>query len=84
MVAAHKALVMRLLFILTRCSRLVVPDDAATPPQQPLDYGSTALYTQPRTRGGRWRRFHGGRASGWPTAGARPGQHHGSGGSAGS
>jgi hypothetical protein len=79
-VAAHKALVTRLLFILTRCSRLVLPDEATPPAQQGLgstaDYGATALYTQPRTRGGRWRRFHGGggggAVAGWATAGVGP------------
>jgi len=39
-VATHKALVTRLLFILTRCSRLVVPEE----PSPAID--STALYTQ--------------------------------------
>jgi len=72
-VAAHKALVTRLLFILTRCSRLVVPEEAAAA-AAPVDYGATALYTQPRHRGGRWRRFHGGGGpAAWPTVGARTG-----------
>jgi hypothetical protein len=50
-VATHKALVTRLLFILTRCSRLVVPEE----PSPTID--STALYTQvpsyPHRHGGR-------------------------------
>lgn len=77
-VAAHKALVTQLLFILTRCLRLVVPEEAAAA-AAPVDYGATALYTQPWHRGGRWRRgsggdFHGGGGpAAWPTVGARTG-----------
>lgn len=45
-VASHKALVTRLLFILTRCSRLVVSDDPV-PGKQPLTFPDCWAWTLP-------------------------------------
>lgn len=56
--ASHKALITRLLFILTRCSRLVLLDDS---PSTSYGGGGVAAFgTQLRVgRGERWRRLSG-------------------------
>jgi hypothetical protein len=67
---------MCLLFILVRCSRLVVPKETMAPAQQPLDCGMTTLHIQPSMRGGCWWHFRGGGGGGdhgRATSAARPG-----------